>query len=139
MKVTKLHGDKLYYTNISKSLINWSKIISAPQKFTKDFLFPFWRNHIVCEEWVIPCSGGLRFDLVNWTRKIIIEVSPNSTHTEFNQFFHKSRGGFLKRIRKDFQKMEYAEKNHFKFVELYDEDLENLSKNYFKEKFDVEL
>lgn len=138
MKLTKLNSDKIINVNISKYLINWNRKISAPQLKVKQFLFPFWKNHIVVEEFLIP--GSLyRIDLISFTSKVAIEVSPNHVHTQYNKYFHKSRAGFLKKLQSDTKKLNWAEKNGFIFIELYDEDLNNLSKEYFKKNFDIDL
>jgi len=42
-------------------------------------------------------------------------------------------------MKSDFAKQVWAERNGFKFIELYDEDLENLNIEYFKEKFEIDL
>ncbi len=139
MKLTKLHGDNLVNYSIKQYIINWDRKVSGPQKQVKDFLKKYWENHIVCEEFRILGQGLLRLDLINFTKKIVIEVSPRKIHVDFNKFMHGGRGGFLKKLKSDADKMFWSEKNGFKFIELYDEDLENLSVKYLKEKFDLDL
>jgi hypothetical protein len=137
MKFYSIHG-KLVNVNINQYLIKWDRKVSGPQKKVKDFLFPFWKNDIMLEELRLPGSK-LRLDLINLTRKIIIEVSPDKIHTQYNKFMHGSRAGFLKKLKSDAKKLEWAEKSGFKFIELYDKDLENLSKQYIKENFNIDL
>lgn len=138
MKVKGFKSEKLVTWNIQKYLINWERKVSGPQLFVKNFLYPYWKNCIVIEEARIP-SSLLRLDLTNLTKKIIVEISPDKVHLEFNKFMHGGRAGFLKKLKADADKMVWAESNGFLFVELYDEDLKNLSVNYLKEKFGVNL
>ena len=138
MKLTKLHGDKLINYNIKSYLINWERKVSGPQKKVKDFLKVYWKNDIVCEELRI-LGSLLRVDLINFTKKVIIEVSPRGLHVDFNKFMHGGRGGYLKKLKSDHEKRVWAESNSFIFIELYDEDIENLSKDYIREKFDIDL
>jgi len=119
--------------------IDWKRKVSGPQKLVKDFIFPFWKGQVVLEEMSVPKTGGKRFDLVSLTVKVIIEVSPDSIHLEFNQFMHGSRAGYLKKLKSDYEKMELAELNGFKFVELNDRHLEDLNKEMLKREFDLDL
>jgi len=137
MKFYSIHG-KLVTVNVSKYRVDWQRKVSAPQFAAKSFLFPYWRNDIVLEELRIP--GSLfRIDLVNLSKKVIIEISPRSLHVNYNKFMHRNRAGYLKKIKSDAEKLKWAEKSGFKFVEFYDEDLANLSPEYLKEKFDLDL
>ena len=138
MKFTKLNGNNLINLNISKYLVDWDRAVSKPQKSVKDFLYQYWRNHIVLEELRIPGSL-LRIDLCNLSAKVIVEVSPDSVHLSYNAFMHHSRAGFLKKIKADFAKQMWGEKNGFTYIELYDEDIKNISAPYLKEKFDLDL
>lgn len=139
MKLTKLNGDKLVNYTIKKYLVNWNRKVSGPQFLAKSFLKKYWKNDIVCEEFRILGQGFLRLDLVNFTKKIVIEVSPRALHVDFNKFMHGGRGGYLKKLQSDAKKLEWSEKNGFLFLEWYDEDLNNLSVEYIKEKFGVDL
>lgn len=123
--------------NTAKYKINWDKQISKPQKVVKDFLYPFWKSDNCFEELRIP-NSLLRIDLLNITRKIIVEVSPRQ-HQEFNSFLHGNRFEFLASIKRDEQKRVFAELNNYKFVELYESDIKNLSKTLFLEKFNIFL
>lgn len=138
MRVKKFHSDFLVNWSIKKYLIDWERKVSAPQLALKKFIYPFWRNHVILEEARIPGSR-LRIDITNLTKKIIIEVSPRALHTNYNKFLHGSRAGFLKKLKSDAEKMQWAESNDFLFIELYDADLENLNREYFKEKFGIDL
>ena len=139
MKFLKYNSDKIVNVNISRYLIDWSRKVSGPQLLVKQFLFKYWKSHIVLEEFFIPGSPRYRLDLMSLTSKVIIEVSPRKVHNEYNKFFHKGRGGYLKKMTSDMNKLLWSERAGYRYIELYDEDLKNLSKQYLKEKFDLDL
>ena len=89
------------------------------------------------EEFRIPGSR-LRFDIVNLTSKIILEISPSGSH-RYNAFFHKNRSAYLAAIKREIDKQTWALENNFLFVELGDEDLRNLSRRLFQEKYGITL
>src|ERR1039457_6315995 len=139
MKLTKLNGTKLVNISLKKYLIDWNRAVSRPQKIVKNFLFQYWKNCVVCEELRIPGSL-LRVDLVNFNKKIIIEVSPDALHLEYNKFMHGSRAGFLAKMKSDFKKREWGERNGFVFIELYTADIGRLrlplaGYKYIQDKF----
>lgn len=140
MLFTKFKSTKTKNVNISHYLINWSIAPSKEQQRLQDFLYPYWKNHIVLAEFLLPGSL-LRFDIINISQHIIVEHSPNSTHGEFNKFFHVTRSGYLKRIKNDMAKIEWAENQNppFRVIETTEEDLDLLSRKYFLEKFNVLL
>ena len=107
--------------NVTKYLIDWDHIVSKPQKQVKDALKPIWQGQLVCEEFRIP-SSKMRIDLVNFSLKIVVEVSPKGSH-KFNKFFNKNRSNFLSAVKRDISKAEWCENNGFRFVEIVDEDL----------------
>lgn len=111
---------------------------SKPETLVRKFLRPFWERDIVLAEFRIP-STLYRIDLINLSRKIAIEVSPDSVHLNFNQFMHGSRAGYLKKLKADYEKMELMELNGFTFIELNDRHLEDLNKEMFKREFDLDL
>jgi hypothetical protein len=124
--------------NISKYQINWNnKRASEAQFRTKRFLKEFWSGDFVCEEFIIPGSR-LRIDLLNFSKKIAIEVS-GQQHENFNKFFHKSRIGFIKSIKRDFQKIKWLESNEIILIEIYDHETVNLNKEAIEKKFSIIL
>lgn len=139
MKIKNLKGKEVNI-NPAHYRVDWARVVSGPQKKFKDFVYPFWKNQVVLEELKIP-GCLLRIDIVSLSRKLMVEISPESTHAKFNQFMHGSRAGYLKRIKADLDKQTWAESNGFKFIEVIDEDLldENLNKAYYEEKFDIIL
>jgi hypothetical protein len=112
--------------NPQEYIIDWDTKVSKPQKKVTDFLQPYWKSDLVLQEFRIPGSL-LRIDLLNVTKKIIVEVSPDELHSNYNPFLHKDRAGFLKKLKADNQKMDWAERNKFLFVELTSLDIKNLS------------
>ncbi|MFM9826091.1 hypothetical protein [Flavobacterium sp.] len=138
MKLTKLNTTILVNYNLKSYLIDWNRKVSGPQKKVKDFLHKYWENDIICEELLIKGSL-LRLDLINFTKKIIIEVSPRALHVNYNKFMHGGRSGYLKKLQSDAKKMEWSESNGFIFIELYDENINNLSVKMFKDEFSIDL
>lgn len=133
MKFKGLNSDRYYNVNITKYLIKWDKAPSKNQQILQNFLRPSWQNDVVLAEFYIPLSR-LRIDILNLSKKIAIEFSPDSHHQNFNKFFHKSPAKFLGMIKRDCAKMEWVEESGYKFVELRDEDIPMLSKEYLEEK-----
>lgn len=133
MKLFKLNSDHSVYINPEKYIIDWDRKVSKPQKAVKDFLRPFWDGDSVYEEFLIPGSKK-RLDLFNWTKKIVVEVSPDSTHKNFNKFMHRNRSMFVKMLKTDQNKFLWAEKNNLVFISLDDNDIKSLSVDLFLQK-----
>lgn len=138
MKLPKLYSSKFVSVNLAEYSINWDYAVSKPQKAASDFLRPFWAADLVLSELRIPGSL-LRIDIVNITRKIAVEISPDALHKNFNPFLHKNRAGFLKKLKADVKKNEWIESVGWQLIELTDNDIKNLSKELFLTKFDVVL
>lgn len=107
--------------SIKRYLVDWGRKVSGPQKLTKDFLRPYWEHDIVLEE--APLVGTRsRIDLINANKNVMVEVSPESSHS-YNAFFH---GGSLNRfkdaLKRDLSKDDYARVNGFTLVTLTDTD-----------------
>lgn len=132
MRVTGLKSDRMYSLKIADYQIDWRREVSRPQARVKQFLYPFWKNQIILEEIRIPASR-LRIDLMNVTRRIVIEVSPEGSHS-YNPFFHKNKMGFGAAVRRDLDKQSWVERNGFKYIELNSEDIDNLSKKLFADR-----
>jgi hypothetical protein len=137
MRWTKLSSTTLVDVRVSDYLINWDRVVSKPQKKVKDFLRPYWKAGVVLEEVRIPGSL-LRIDLIHLGRKIAVEVSPKSTHS-FSKFFHVNRITYSSALKRELQKEAWAKRNGFKFIEILEEDLNNLSPEWFKKTYDVTL
>jgi hypothetical protein len=132
MKVTGLKSSRPYSLRVSDYLVDWRREVSRPQAAVKAFLYPYWRTHITLEEVRIPGSR-LRIDLMNLTRRIVIEVFPSSTHS-FNKFFHGSKLAFGAAVRRDLDKQAWAERNGFQYIELNDDDIAALSPRLFADR-----
>ena len=133
MRLLNINGT-LVNKNVRKYLIDWEgKSRSKLQFKFKQFFYPYWKNHIVYEEF--PVYGSmLKVDLLNATKKIAVEIQGNQ-HESFNKFFHdNSRLKYLQSIKRDVKKVKWLEMNEFKFLELYEDDLKSLSPQYIEEK-----
>ena len=131
MRVTSLKGDRPYKLDPTEYLIDWERKVSKPQKLVKEFLRPYWQTSVVGEEVRVPGSK-CRLDLVNFTRRVVVEVSPDSSHS-FNKFFHKNRFKFGGAVQRDLDKVSWCDRNGFTYVELGEDDIANLSVALFKE------
>jgi hypothetical protein len=133
MRLLNVNG-ALVNKNVRNYLIDWQgKSRSKLQFKFKEFFYPYWKNHIVYEEF--PVYGSmLKVDLLNATKKIAVEIQGNQ-HESFNKFFHdNSRLKYLQSIKRDVKKVKWLEMNEFKFLELYEDDLKSLSPQYIEEK-----
>jgi len=139
MKFQKLNSTGTINVSLDKYLIDWDHVVSKPQKKVKDFVFTFWKTDVVLEEFMIPGSR-LRIDLLNISKKIAIEVSPNSTHKNFNPFMHGSRAsGYLKTFKSDIQKKEWIKSSGFGYVKLTDLELKTLDRDSIEKQFNITL
>lgn len=138
MRVVGLNG-RQYNLKVADYLIDWhpKREVSAPQAEVKRFLYPFWRTAVVTEETRIP-GTRMRIDLINWTKRVVIEVSPQSSHS-YNSFFHKSRVGFSAAVKRDLDKGRWCEANGFTLCELSEEDIAQLSPAFFLKHYDLTL
>jgi hypothetical protein len=133
MRLLNVNGT-LVNKNVRKYLINWEgKSRSKLQYKFKQFFYPYWKNHIVYEEF--PVYGSmLKVDLLNATKKIAVEIQ-GEQHESFNKFFHdNSRLKYLQSIKRDVKKEKWLEINEFKFLQVYESDLKTLSPQYIEEK-----
>ena len=135
-KIFNLNG-KVRDVNISDYIVDWERVVSKPQKTVKDFLRKYWKTDIVLEEFRIP-NSLMRIDILNFSKKIAVEVSPSSSHS-FNPFFHQnSPAKFLASLKRDIKKKDFCVLNGYTLVEVFDEDFP-LTKNFFKDKYDIDL
>ena len=134
MRLFDIKG-RLVNKNTSSYLIDWDKKSRSIIQFkTKQFLKTFWRNHIVFEEF--PVFGSLlKVDIFNATLKIAIEVD-GKQHNEFNKFFHNnSPAKYLASIKNDIKKANWLEKNNYKLIQINEDEVKLLSKQFFIDKF----
>jgi hypothetical protein len=138
MKLFNVYG-KAVSKNVSQYLINWDASSRSKVQFnTKQFLKKYWNNHIVYEEF--PVFGSrLKVDIVNATLKIAVEVH-GKQHSAFNKFFHgDSRLNYLKSIKRDVAKEKWLSLNNFHLIEIYENEVKDLSEQFFKDKFNINL
>ena len=138
MRLTNING-KLVSKNVTKYLIDWrKKSRSKVQTKVKRFLQAYWKNQTVYEEF--PVFGSkMKVDFLNTTLKVAIEVQ-GKQHRQFNPFFHSnSRAKFLSSIKRDLEKASWLEENNFKLVEVEEEQVNDLSKEFFEKQFKIKL
>ena len=138
MRLLNIHG-KLVNKSVSKYLIDWGGRSRSNIQFqTKQFLRLYWGSHIVYEEF--PVYGSLmKVDILNATKKIAVEVN-GAQHGEFNKFFHaNSRAKYLNSIKRDYKKAEWLEKNGYVLIEIEQDEVKDLSKDFFLKKFNIVL
>ena len=134
MRLFNING-RLQKKSVSKYLINWNKKSRSKVQFkTKKFLEPFWKGHVVYEEF--PVYGSrMTVDILNATKKLAVEVQ-GKQHGEFNKFFHSnSRLKYLEGIKRDIKKAEWLENNGFILLEIEEDEVDSLSLEFFLEKF----
>jgi hypothetical protein len=134
MEFKSLKSKQLQNINISKHLINWDSGGSSPHLKSKIFLSKYWRYDVVLEEFPLPGSR-LRIDILNISKRIAVEVSPDATHNKYTEFFHGTRNGFLGSVKRDFDKAKWCDDNDILLIEFDDEFLKNMSAARFLEKF----
>ena len=138
MRFINVNG-RLQKKSVSKYLINWDKKSRSKIQFkVKKFLEPFWKAHIVFEEF--PVYGSrLKVDILNATNKVAVEVQ-GGQHNAFNKFFHgDSRLKYLESIKRDMKKAEWLEMNKFKLIEINENEVDKLSKSFFRKQFGLHL
>ena len=138
MRLFDING-KLVNKSVTKYLIDWSaKSRSKIQFNTKQFLKPYWSSCVMYEEF--PVYGSLmKVDILNATKKIAVEVN-GAQHGEFNKFFHdNSRAKYLNSIKRDYKKAEWLEKNGYVLIEIEQDEVKDLSKDFFLKKFNIVL
>jgi hypothetical protein len=134
MKFIKLTGNEAN-KDVSKYRMKWEKKSRSKfQEGVKFFLQPFWRTHVIYEEF--PVVGTkMTLDIVNLTRKIALEIQ-GAQHSEFNEFFHNgNKGNYYAQLQRDVEKRRWCELNGLRLVEIYPSDLP-LTKE-FLEKHDL--
>lgn len=138
MKLFNVYG-KVVSKNVSQYLIDWEAASRSKVQFnTKRFLKQYWKNHIVYEEF--PVFGSrLKVDIVNATLRIAVEVH-GKQHSAYNKFFHgDSRLNYLKSIKRDVAKEKWLSLNKFQLVEIYEDEVKNLTEQFFVDKFNIKL
>lgn len=112
-----LKGRRKTVKTPTKYLIDWEgKSLSKFQKAAKDFLYDYWHNMYVFEEF--PLVGTRQhFDIFNATQRIILELD-GPQHNKFVPFFHGNRLKFTEQIKRDLMKDEFCERNNITLVRI---------------------
>ena len=138
MRLFNTYG-RLERRNVNKYLIKWDKPSRSKIQFkVKQFLKKYCRSCVVYEEF--PVYGSrMKVDMLNATKKIAIDVN-GAQHSNYNKFFHaNSRVNYLNSIKRDFKKLEWLEQNNYNLIEINYDEVESLSKDFFKKKFKIDL
>ena len=86
-----------------------------------------------------PVFGSrLKVDLLNATKKIAVEVQ-GKQHTSYSKFFHGSRTGYWKSIKRDVTKENWLINNEFQLVEVNYDEVDSLSKKFLKQHYGIIL
>jgi hypothetical protein len=130
MQFITIWGAKRRIPKVNKYLIDWEKPSrSILQKNAKDFLYSYWKNHAVFEEF--PVAGTkMTLDFYNATKKIAVEVQGRQHHKYVPYFHGKRKMGYLNQVKRDLDKKKYCEMNDVLLVEILEGD--NLTKDLFK-------
>jgi hypothetical protein len=137
MKLYNIHGN-LVSKNVNKYAIDWNGPSKSKLQFqVKQFLKPYWFPYIVFEEF--PVYGSLlKVDFINASLKIAVEVH-GPQHGELHFFHDEKPANFLMSIKRDTDKIEWLTRNEFTICEISHEEVPTLSKEFFKEKFQIDL
>jgi hypothetical protein len=137
MKFKNIYG-RYVNKNITPYIVRWDeKVGSNAQTSVKNFFKSFWYGQVVCEEF--PVLGSrMRCDLINFTKKIAVETH-GQQHDKFVPFFHKTRTNFKKSFKRDLVKYNWLEANGFQVIEVFDHEIKELTPEWVKEKFGIEI
>jgi very-short-patch-repair endonuclease len=121
MKFIDLYGKKRNLKNSRKYLINWKKPSRSKfQTKVKKFLYPYWKNDFVFEEFRVV-GTRLTLDFYNANKKIAIEVQ-GAQHTKYVKFFHKNVFKYSDQLERDEKKLEFCKANKIKLAEIFPQD-----------------
>jgi len=139
MEFLSLSNKKKRCKNARNYLTDWkADSRSKFQTEVKKFLRGYWQHNIVFEEFPIV-GTRLTLDFYNANKKIAIEVSPDEYHVNFNPWLHKNRQNFLNKVKSDDSKREWCIRNNIKLVELFNENIGNLSVDFFLKEYNISL
>ena len=132
-------GGRLMNRNVSSYVIDWDKRSrSIVQYRVKQFLRPYWFTQIVFEEF--PVFGTrLKVDILNATLKVAVEVNGNQ-HETYNPFFHRGNpANYLKGFQNDEKKFRWLKRNGYKLLEINENEVGFLNREFFLTKFGITL
>lgn len=122
MNFKTLTGGTKRISRPKRYFVKWAHESKSKAQFRiKQFLEPYWKNHIVFEEF--PVAGTrLTLDFYNANKKIAVEVQ-GAQHLKYVPYFHgKARSNFLKQIRRDQRKLDFCNLNDITLVEIFPDD-----------------
>lgn len=129
MRLLTING-RPNFKNVSDRQINWNgKSKSLFQEEVKKYLHPHWNKCIVYEEFPVY---GTRYtlDFFNATKKVAIEVQ-GTQHTKFVKYFQRTEFDYLKQLKIDEFKRKFCEMNGIDLIEIFYNEKNQLSKEYF--------
>jgi hypothetical protein len=137
MKFKNIYGREVN-KNITPYITDWNEVKGSKAQFNvKKFFEQYWSGQVICEEF--PVAGSrMRCDLINFTKKIAVETH-GQQHDKFVPFFHKNRTNFKKSFKRDLVKYNWLELNGFTVIEIFDNEIKDLSREWIKEKFGIEI
>jgi len=118
LRFKTLSGRSSIVRNVRKYKVDWDgKSKSKMQKAVRDFLRPYWKNHLVFEEF--PMAGTRNaFDFYNATKKVVVEAQ-GVQHYEHVKFFHgKGKAKFIDQIKRDQDKFNFCDLNGIALIEV---------------------
>jgi|TARA_R110002020_G_scaffold90608_8_gene220696 hypothetical protein len=130
---------KLVNKGVTKYRVKWEKECRSKFQYNvKQFFKTFWYGQVCYEEF--PVYGTrMKVDLVNMTKRIAVE-SQGDQHESFNKFFHNnSRANYLRSMTRDHDKRIWLENNDFKIIEIFEKEVNLLSKEYILDKFGIDI
>ena len=126
MKFFDINGKERNLKNAKKYLIDWEKPSRSKfQTTVKKFLYDYWKNDIVFEEFRVVGSR-LSLDFYNANKKVAVEVQGDQ-HIRYVKHFHKNRLKYLEQLKRDQKKLDFCQINDIKLVEVYSTDEINAS------------
>jgi hypothetical protein len=137
MRLLNVKGN-LVTKNVSKYLIDWDAPSKSQLQFrVKQFFKPYWLGAICYEEF--PVYGTqLKVDLLNATMRIAVEIN-GPQHYKFHYFHNKNPQLYLDAVKNDLKKSDWLLANEFKIIEINFKEVDALTPDYIKEKFDLSL
>lgn len=122
MTFLDLKGRKKSIKKPSKYLIDWQgKSLSKFQEAVKAFLFDYWENQYVFEEFPVAGTRS-RFDIYNASQRVVVEAN-GTQHGSYNKFFHRgSKMNFLGQVKRDLDKQAFCDLNGITLVEISEKD-----------------
>lgn len=120
--IWETYEGKVRPLSVKRFLINYdSPSLSLFQSSVKKFFQPFWSEDVVCEEVILP-DTKLRVDIMNFTKKVAIEVN-GLFHVQYSPHFQKTEEDFEKQVFRDVYKEHLLQKNGFEVLEIYEKNM----------------